>query len=210
MAPIPSQPGIIPTPALLERFQEGDQTGYEVLFQRYQGALQRFVTRRTDPAFLRVVTADDLLQEAHLQAIRGLSEGRFTYRRELSFFFWLCGILKNLIAQHCRRLCREPPRVSARKRSPGTPSSQDILTSIKSPIRSPDDLASLRESLELLALAFSQLPDRRRTAVILRYFEGHGSTAAAAIMETTPGAFRVLLTRALLQLRTHLDAIIDP
>lgn len=194
------------TPELLRRFRAGDQAGYAALFARYQGPLRRFVEARTDAGLRRAVSADDLLQEVHLEAIRGLEAGAFTWRGELSFFFWLCGIARNRVAHHCRRLRREPPLVRPAGRRDTT--SRDLLGALRGTGRSPAEAVSLREHLDLLALALDSLPDRRRRAVILRYFEGLDGREAAAALDTTPGAFRVLLSRALGQLREALDALL--
>jgi len=47
----------------------------------------------------------------------------------------------------------------------------------------------------------SHLHEKRRRAIVLRYVEGYESERAAALLDMTPGAFRVLLHRALSDLR---------
>jgi RNA polymerase sigma factor (sigma-70 family) len=194
------------TPDVLGRLQLGDVGAYRVLFERYEGPLTSFVRSHTDPAFRRAVPVEDLVQEVHLAALGSL--GRFSYRRELSFYFWLCGIARKLIANRARALKRRPPAV----RGPfligrsGT-TSTDLLAAAAGSGATPLDELCLRENLHLLALGLSVLPERRRQAIVLRYVEGHDSEGAAARMGTTPGAFRVLLARALLELR---DAFGEP
>ena len=197
------------TPILIERFQEGDAGGYAELFHRYQDPLRRFVLARTDLSFRRLMAVDDVLQEVHLQAIRSLDAHKFIHRRQLSFFFWLCGIARNVIAQRCRQLKREPPVIDPALRTPTSTSSGDLLAMLRCPARSPQDLMGLKEHLDLVALALSQLGTRRQDAIILRYLEGMDTREAAAALEISPGAFRVLLSRALIQLRQCFDVLLD-
>jgi len=195
------------TPELIARFAAGDRDSYDVLFRRYRRPLRGFLRRHADPAFSRLVSVDDLEQEVHLEAIRQLGAGRFTYRRELSFFLWLCGIGRYRILGHYRRLHREPP-VARYARPAGQSSSRDLLGALRSPTRSPVEELSLREHLELLALAFSRLPERRREALVLRYLEGRRGPEAAEQMGLKPGTFRVLVSRALVSLRDALAELL--
>src|SRR3989442_15381827 len=129
-----------PTVDLLDRFRAGDRAAYDVLWKRYRQPLLRFIRHHGDAAFFEQVGADDLLQETHLEALRGLD--RFEYRRELAFFFWLCGIARILIANHCRRLQRRPALVrriagGPRGAGPGSASSSDLLSLLQSPSPTP-------------------------------------------------------------------------
>jgi RNA polymerase sigma factor (sigma-70 family) len=188
------------TPDVLERIRQGDGAAYKVLFQRYREPLRSFLRAHTDPAFVRVMSLDDLVQEVHLAALRAL--GRFSYRRERSFYFWLCEIARRSIASHCRNLKRHPPALGRPLRL-GSPdaTSSDVLAAVGRQAPTPLDQVCLRENLHLLAIAMSHLHEKRRRAIVLRYVEGHESEHAAALMDTTPGAFRVLLHRALEDLR---------
>jgi RNA polymerase sigma-70 factor, ECF subfamily len=193
------------TEELLDRFAGGDAAGYEALFRRYHGPLRRFVLGHTDARFRGLVPVDDLMQEVHLQALASLP--RFSYRRELAFFLWLCGIARRLIANHCRRLRRRPPPVSAstaRTRGGGL-TSHDLLDAARCDAPTPIQQATLNQHLDLLAAGLEGLPARRRRAVVLRYIEGLGGDEAADEMGLSANAFRSLLSRALLQLREALD-----
>ena len=194
-----------PTPLLIERFQAGDRESYGVLIRRYEQPLRRFICRHTDDSLKRIASVEDLLQETHVEAIAQLQAGRFTYRRELSFFFWSCAIARHRIARHYRKARREIP---ASRRLPtlssSSPTSVDILSMIRSSSQSPLEEVSLRENVDLLATALATLPQRRQDALILRYFEMHDTAKAAQLMQVKPGTFRVLLSRSLVQLRDAL------
>jgi RNA polymerase sigma factor (sigma-70 family) len=188
------------TPDVLERIRQGEGDAYRILFERYREPLRGFLRAHTDPAFLRVLSLDDLVQEVHLVALRSVD--RFAYRRERSFYFWLCEIARRSIASHCRNLKRHPPAVPHPVQLGGRDATtSDVLAAVARQAPTQLDQICLRENLHLLATAMSHLHEKRRRAIVLRYVEGYESERAAALMETTPGAFRVLLHRALSDLR---------
>jgi RNA polymerase sigma-70 factor, ECF subfamily len=195
------------TVELLERFRAGDETAYGKLFTRYRPELSQFIRGHMDAGLRRTVSDEDVLQETHLEALRSLD--RFTYRRELSFFFWLCGIARNRIHHHCRRLGRRPPALSLSQRPGGaSTSSQDLLKTLRSGLPDPGEQAELREHLDLLAAALESLTPTQREAVLLRTVEGHDNAEAAALAGVEPGAFRVRLARGLLRLREGLAELL--
>ena len=195
------------TPELLRRFGEGDEEGYRMLYDRYRSPLLGFIRNHMDEALRRAVSEDDLLQETHLEALGGLH--RFTYRRDLAFFFWLCGIARRRIHHHCRRLRRRPPPVSLRRGLAGSASSSDLLRTLQSADRDPLEDLSFRESLEFLAAAVESLAEKDRSAIVLSYVEGLSGPEAAAATGVSAGAFRVRLSRALVRLREVLDEMLS-
>ncbi len=192
------------TPDLIRRFRGGDLQGYAILFSRYQPPLLRFVRAHRYSPLEGRVEVEDVVQEVHVEAMAALRAGGFQYRRELSFFLWLCGIARRRIAHHARRLSRS---VQVRV-VPAAASSMDLLAHLSAPGPTPSAHTGLREELHYLALGLAALPDRRRRALVLRYVEGCDGRDAAARMELTHGAFRVLLTRSLVQLRGELDRLL--
>lgn len=59
-----------------------------------------------------------------------------------------------------------------------------------------------------LVRALATLPYRQRQAVVLRHILDHSTDEVAAIMETTPGALRMTLHRAIESLRERYDIIL--
>lgn len=191
------------TEALLEKVCGGDTRAYEVLFLRYEGPLRAFIHKRANEALRRRADVDDLVQETHLRALRSL-EG-FTWRRELSFYFWLCTIARHLIANQYRGLARKPPPL---RLSAGVGHSGELVGLIRDQGPGPVSLAERNEALEVLAMAITDLKPRRRTAVMLRHVEGRSSAEAASALDMTDGAFRVLLSRAMEDLRGGLARLL--
>ena len=193
-----------PTPHLLERFRGGDVAAYETLFQRYRTPLERFLQHKTLGAEAPLL--DDLVQETHAAALSRLRD--FEYRRELSFFFWLCSIGRNLVVDHHRRRGVEAGAGVVQILLSARTSSEELWARVADSGQSPLDQVTLAQHLHVLGLALDALPDRRRDAVMLRYFDGLDSEAAAAALGTSPGAFRVLLSRALSDLKRALGELL--
>lgn len=191
------------TDVLIERFRGGDGRAYEALFRRYHGPLLRFIRLHADPALRSRVPADDLAQEVHAAALRGLDG--FTYTRESSFFFWLCGIARNQIRMAYRTRARRPPAARA---EPCGLSSLDLMARVRDRGPSPLDRVAADEGLHLLASALLTLSARQQEAIVLRFFEQASGAESAARMGLTPGSFRVTLSRALVALRAALAELL--
>jgi RNA polymerase sigma factor (sigma-70 family) len=195
------------TANLLEQFHRGDRSAYGVLFERYRAPLERFIRCHAEPHLQQHWGVEDLLQETHVEALRSLN--RFTYRRELSFFLWLCGIARRLVLNRCRVLRRRMLPMSYRIPQGGiSTSSQDLLAVIRTRSPSPAEALCLRENLDLLAVAMGALSSASRQAIVLRYIEGHEGEQAAEILGITAGAFRVRVSRALVQLHDALEGFL--
>ncbi|MEM7247972.1 MAG: sigma-70 family RNA polymerase sigma factor [Acidobacteriota bacterium] len=192
-----------PTPDLLLRFEQGEPEAYEILIERYRPELLRFIRSHVSPWLERHVSVDDLFQEAQLEALRSLP--RFTYRRPLAFFLWLCGIARNVINAHARRLGRQPPVLSLQGPARGrSTSSVELVATLCGSGDSPSERLALKENLHLLAAGLEQVPGRRRQALILKHVEGLDNTDAASRLGLSVGAFKVLASRALGDLRDQL------
>jgi RNA polymerase sigma-70 factor, ECF subfamily len=173
-------------PGLVERVKAGDPAAFEVLVRRYTrravAIAHRLLGHRED--------AEDLVQEAFLQALRRIDQiepGR-------SFGPWFFCLLTNrgLNARKARAV----------RRTEQLP--EDGVTTITSP-HAAAERAELRGRLRE---ALDTLPERRRKIVELFEIEGFSSAEIAEIMGMTDGAVRWhmhqarrALRRALAQLR---------
>ena len=176
-------------PARAQRFVAG-----------YLAAAERFRLGPRGPAILAAVHSveTDFGRLADVTSSAG-AIGDFQYRSELSFFLWLCAIARNRLRMHARRLGRRPPATSL---SAFSSSSQALAVLAGS--RSPAGVLSRHEEVQLLAAGMAQLSPRRRRALMLRYLDEMENDEAALAMGMSVGAFRVLLSRALVDLREEL------
>ncbi len=195
------------TVSLLDAFRQGDTAAYEVLFERYRAPLERFVRGQVDPGLRHRLRVEDVVQEAHVRALERI-EG-FEYRRERAFFFWLCGIARNIVL-HSLRGMRRGPRPLAEIGAPyrGAHTTVDLMGRIAGDATPADQMVDAAQHLELVAAALMELPARRRDALILKYVEQLDTSEAAARLHLKAGTFRVLASRALLQLRGQLEVML--
>jgi uncharacterized protein len=127
---------------------------------------------------LRPEDAEDVVQEALLQAFLGLERLRDPER----FGSWLYGITLNLARMRLRR--RDPLPV-------------DVDALERPAVDGDPGLEAVREALDVL-------PPREREAVVLHYVEGLNTREVASLLGARPGTVRVRLHRARRRLREDL------
>src|SRR5437867_2057731 len=81
------RPDAIETERLLAQARRGDRGAFEELFARHRSYLLRFIEMRLDPKLRRRVDPSDIVQEAHLEAVRRL--GRYLEHSAMPFRLWL-------------------------------------------------------------------------------------------------------------------------
>jgi len=136
--------------------------------------------------------ADDLLQDALVNAYRALS----SFRGESSMKTWVWRIvtreglkklrrrkLKNKVAGWFRGSEAPPPGLGLGR------------------ARLPESLADTQQQMLVLQKAMEKLPDRQRATLVMRYFEGMPVAEIAEVLEIGPGTVKTHLVRALKQVR---------
>lgn len=151
----------------------GDRSAFEALLDRHVGRVRLLAGR-----MLRPQDAEDVVQEALLQAFLGLDRLRNPNR----FGSWLYGITLNLARMRLRR--RDP-----------LPFDGGVVDGFAS--NGETALDAVRDALEVL-------PPREREAVLLHYVEGLAQHEVAALVGERPGTVRVRLHRARRRLRGQL------
>src|SRR6185503_14761103 len=129
--------------------------------------------------------ADDLVQDTWLAALRRPPSATGEARP------WLGRVVRNLARNRRRDRSRREAReelVHEERTFPG-----------------PDALAQEAEAQRLLAEAVTRLAEPLRDVIVLRYFQGLDSSAAAARLGVPASTVRTRLQRALEALRADLD-----
>jgi RNA polymerase sigma-70 factor (ECF subfamily) len=191
---------------LLAQARAGDPAVLGQLLELYRNYL-RLIARSVLKGPVRLkLDASDLVQETFLKAHRGFAD--FAGRQELELIAWLRQILTHTIAdkakyyrRQSRDLHRQVSLEEMLERAAGA-AQQALADSFPSP----SSLACRRESAVLLADALEKLPADYREVVVLRNIEHIPFNEIAVRMNRTPGATRVLWTRAMRRLSELLES----
>jgi RNA polymerase sigma-70 factor (ECF subfamily) len=146
----------------------------------------------------------DVVQEAMVNALRGIDQFRGTTDAELAA--WLRQILARVLAGTARGLARD--KRDARREQPLPTTVEDSSARLEAWLAadgsSPSERAERNEELVRLAAAVDRLPDAQREALTLYRLRGLGLDEVAAQMSRTPDATAGLIKRAVHQLRQEL------
>jgi RNA polymerase sigma-70 factor, ECF subfamily len=164
------------TVPLVRAAQAGDRDAFGELYRRFSRAVHGVLLAR-----LPRTVADDLVQDAFLQALKRLGE----LREPAAFGGWLCTIARRCAADHFRRAPAEDPLVDR-----------------ASPQASPELAAEAHAALA----AIRDLPEAYRETLTLRLVEGLSGPEIGAATGLTADSVRVNLHRGFRLLRERLGA----
>ena len=168
---------------LVQRALEGDGDAFATLFQLHKGRVYAVCLRMTN----NTADADDLTQEAFIQAFRKLS----TFRGESALSTWLHRVAVNTALMHFRR-----------HSLPHTSLDQPADTECgKREIGQPDH--RLNDSLDRIALsrALEALPAGYRTIFELHEIGGYGHREIAKLLRCSVGNSKSQLHKAKQRIR---------
>lgn len=171
---------------LMEALRGSDPAAFDVLYQRYHGVVFNFLLRMVRDRAL----AEDLLQETFLR----LFAHRAGYRRTARFKTWVLTIARNLAIDRLRRVGEFSP-----------PESNEALEALPDRRANPLQRAEAAELADRLQAALLRLPSSQREVLLLSRFAGLSHEEIADVIETSPGAVRVTLHRALRRLQALLE-----
>jgi RNA polymerase sigma-70 factor (ECF subfamily) len=142
--------------------------------------------------------AEDLVQEACLRAIKGLTQRAIKGDPKV----WLFAILRNAWINEWRRRAHGPEFVLFGRTRIDRAALQDRLPDER---ERPDDLFERNALSERISGAISGLPEVFREVVVLRYFEGFSYRQIASVLGCPAGTVMSRLNRARAELRAVLD-----
>ena len=175
----------MPGKAVVEQAQRKDAEAFAVLVRAYERvALSVAFGVLGDSA-----AAGDVAQDAFLRAWERIDELRDPER----FGAWLCGIVRHLALDQLRR--RRPARSLEQAGAPADPARWT---------HDPTQEAGRRERHESIAEAIAGLDETSRTMVAMRYYEDLSSRQIAELLDLSPAAVDMRLSRARKQLRALL------
>jgi len=188
----------------MRRFQEGDESAFEVLVHKYQGLVLSLVRRYLGS---RSPGVDDVAQQVFIRVFRS----KMTYQPKAKVKTWLYSITVNACLNEIRRLRAEKNR----RVNSFTAVFGDAIGEEAGPTfedgRSPAPSSELEESdvQTQVRAAVDALPEQQRLALVLTRFHGCSYEEVAEAMRTTVPAVKSLLTRARENLRRLLRALVE-
>ena len=188
----------------MRRFQEGDESAFEVLVHKYQGLVLSLVRRYLGSRFAGV---EDVAQKVFIRVYRS----KMTYEPRAKVKTWLYSITVNACLNEIRHLRAEKNRrVNAftavfgdAAGEEGLPAFEDDRT--EAPSRGLEGV----EVADKVRAAVDALPDQQRLALVLSRFHGCSYEDVAEAMRTTVPAVKSLLTRARENLRKRLRSLVE-
>lgn len=195
---------------LVQLVAQGDETALARLFSFERERLWRIVNFRLDRRLQGRVDADDVLQEAYLNAVQRMD--RFLHDHPRSFFIWVRMIVtQTLIDVHRRHLGAQKRDASRDMSIQGrwSPSSTSYSLSfhLLGHLTSPSQAALRAELSEQIDLALSGMSDIDREVLALRHFEELSNLETAQLLGLSEQAASLRYIRAISRLRNVLEAI---
>jgi RNA polymerase sigma-70 factor, ECF subfamily len=173
---------------LVAEAQRGDPEAFGRIFDAYAGPIHRFIASRVN----RPSDAEDLTQLVFVKALEALPRYE---ARGIPFGGWLFRLARNAIIDQARTRRDHLSLVAAVTR--------------ETEEAGPEATASLRDDLDRVAHALTELTDDQREVIELRFFAGLSVHEAAEVMGRQDGTIRGLQFRALAALRRSLGIEVE-
>jgi RNA polymerase sigma-70 factor (ECF subfamily) len=195
---------------LVNQVIHGDKRALAELFDSQRPRLRRIVNFRLDRRIYGRVGADDVLQEAYLNAARQLKS--LLRDHPPTVFIWLRQIVNHTLADVHRRHLGVKKRTAKRDVSihaggPSASSSEWLSFHLLGHLTSPSQAALRAELAEQLDAALSQLSEVDREVLALRHFEELTNSETAHVLNMTVQAASMRYVRAISRLRKVLESI---
>lgn len=166
---------------LMMKVKNGDLDKLGLLFERYHRGLYAYFFRMCKDQ----QTSEDLVQSV----FERLLKYRHSYSGDGRFSTWLFSIARNQFIDHHRIAKRNGISV------------QIDETRFEMPEITDETFHQKTKKKDILEMALNELPAEKREVIILSRFEGLKYKEIAEILETTEGAIKVKMYRAMKELK---------
>ncbi|WP_027000847.1 RNA polymerase sigma factor [Eisenibacter elegans] len=181
---------------LISRYIKGDEEAFAQLVARHSPRVYTTILVVVKDRY----TAEDLLQETFIKAIKTLQSGR--YQEEGKFLPWLLRVAHNLAIDYLRREKRYPEVVFS--------DGDHVLNALSFAEDSVETLQIQAETVAQLRNLIQRLPEKQREVLIMRHYAGMSfqeiADATQVSINTALGRMRyalVNLRKALQTPHTH-------
>ena len=193
--------------ALLESAKSGDTNSLGSLLQHYREQLLRILRFRIDPRLRSRLDADDILQDAFIEAARRFAD--FVDNQEMPFFLWLRFIATQKLFQLHRKHLGTKARDAGREVSlyAGQPqaTSAVLAAHLVGKHTSPSLAAMRAETTLRVESALNSMNEVDREILALRRFEKLSNAQVAQLLNLTKTAASNRYIRALERLHREVE-----
>lgn len=187
--------------ALLSRTGLGDRAAFATLYARTGAHLLGVVMRiQRDKAL-----AEDILQEVFVNVWRAAQSFDAAQSQPLT---WLTSVARNRAIDSLRRAHAQPQTTSSRSTSTDDSEDNDVYDTVADDAPGPLELLSRASDARALGDCMEALTPQQRQSVALAFFDGLSHAEVAASMRQPLGTVKSWVRRALMTLKTCLDAAV--
>jgi RNA polymerase sigma-70 factor (ECF subfamily) len=188
---------------LLDRLRSGDEAALAEFVEANRPALLGFLHARIGSHLAKKTEAEDILQDACMEAVRSLDKAPLNSWDPLHWLFQICE--RKIIDAHRRHFASQKRDASREAALPEGSEAGGGLANLLAASMTTPSAAFSRDQRQLRVLAaLDMLPEDQREAIRLRYLVGLPSKEIAQKLGKTDGAVRVMLSRSLAKLQEML------
>lgn len=175
---------------MIREIKEGNTELYSELMRRYQRKILAFVYHMLKSAHLELL-AEDLCSETFYKAFRSLHSFREV---DASFSTWLYTIARNTVLSELRK-----------QRSGNISLDESGYVPVASSEAVPEQAVLRSEKVGMVREAINNLPEKQRSALILREYDQLDYQEIANILGQSVSAVKSLLFRARTSVKSQLE-----
>jgi RNA polymerase sigma factor (sigma-70 family) len=176
---------------LIREIKDGRVELYSVLIERYEKKIHLFILHMLKP-YRYDSMAEDLCQETFYKAYKNLQSFRDV---EATFSTWLYTIARNTVLSELRKSKNKEVFI------------EDSYATPKVSLEKLPEQEILRNEREhLVRQAINNLPEKQRSALILREYEQLDYKHIAQILDSTVSSVKSLLFRGRANIKTQLES----
>lgn len=175
---------------LIREIKEGNLELYSELMRRYQRKILAFVYHMLKSSNMELL-AEDLCSETFYKAFRSLHSFREV---DASFSTWLYTIARNTVLSELRK-----------QRSGNVPLEESGVVPVAPSENAPEYAVLRSERVTLVRDAINNLPEKQRSAIILREYDQLDYQEIASILGQSVSSVKSLLFRARSSVKSQLE-----
>ncbi len=168
---------------LVLAFQSGDQAAFETIVRTCRPAAERICRR----LLVNPADVEEAVQETLVRAYQGLPRFNGSY----ALTAWVARIATNVSLDLIRATSRRPKSAGPIDLNMETPTDHQPNGD-----RNPEEILEQVIEAEEVRDVLAALPERHRTALVLREFEGYSHRHIAEMLDTSPQRVKALIHRA--------------